>query len=548
MNTDHCQLRLGPNGVEQYSVNEAKQALLAELQSDLLKTSGLVRDANDSQVQATRDAAKVEIGKLNRNRRTKLRELRDLRFHSARDSDEQEDVRNDPRSRKWISVTRDAMEPHHWERKGNPAQMLSRLHDGKHYPCFDQRVSDAGVDHERFIDEATKLAARGLISELPNFESDESMMQFMGKVHDMAQEEGVRTYKGETRTNRVVDAAPGLYLFSELLKRTEILVEEDFTELWARRIFPIRNLNTYLPQWYFERIDDRTVLPWNVDLERLPSDAQRGSENRDSELRNLMFYMHAASWSKLELMRYAEAQANGAPRLALDRRRIDAAIRMMNLKEDLITFFGDNDTNIFGLYTAQAKTGIERIASTVYGGPFGTDNGEADRRLLTGPVKQIIENTEQILAPDTIMVGTRTWLYINDILYGTVDSNATANRTIMEQAMETLRRFGIKDILWVPEVGYSAQQSTRLRARGLSQAEADRYAGGENGEQTMVVCKRDAGVGEMIVAKDRTMYPAAETRTDRVETRMLQGSGGLAVYKPEGYKIIRDVGPNPPAP
>jgi hypothetical protein len=40
------------------------------------------------------------------------------------------------------------------------------------------------------------------------------------------------------------------------------------------------------------------------------------------------------------------------------------------------------------------------------------------------------------------------------------------------------------------------------------------------------------------------MYPARETVNDRVETRMLQGGGGLAVYKPEAVKIVTNVGPS----
>ena len=97
----------------------------------------------------------------------------------------------------------------------------------------------------------------------------------------------------------------------------------------------------------------------------------------------------------------------------------------------------------------------------------------------------------------------------------------------------------------MPEVGYSATQQARLEDHGLSAAQAELYAGGDgDGLQSMVVCKRDATVLEMVVAKDRIMYPTQETHNDRVETRMLQGDGGLAIYKPEGVKIVTDVGPN----
>src|SRR5690606_34397472 len=99
---------------------------------------------------------------------------------------------------------------------------------------------------------------------------------------------------------------------------SEKLIEEDYTRLWARAIFPIMDLNTWLPQWTYERIDDRTTFPELVDIEYLPSNAPRSSNNRAPAVRPLVFWHHAASWSNLELLRYAEAVANGAPNENLD--------------------------------------------------------------------------------------------------------------------------------------------------------------------------------------------------------------------------------------
>lgn len=528
MSAQICQIHLGPRGPERVTVDSMLVKFRDEITKSAINQAGLTLD----------DAALQRYS-------SQLKDLRKARFFSARDSLTQDDTRHDNRARKWLSITRDMMTQHQFPKHPNAVQELHFIKDSS-VPFFGRRTSDAGVDHERFLLEFQKLQLRRLVDEAPDFSSDESMCEFMDKIHDMAMEEAQRCNIDRGQPNRVIDAAPGLYLFSELLKRTEKLIEEDFTELWARRIFPILNLNTWMPQWYFERIDDRTTLPNYIDIERLPSNAQRGSENRDAELRNLAFYMHAASWSKLELMRFAEATANGAPNLKLDQRRVNNAIRMMNFKEDLLTFFGDTEVNILGLFSAEAKTDIERIPSTDVAGPFGTSDPEGDRNLLIEAVERIGKSTEQALLPDTLMVSTATWYYINKTLYGSVDSDAGTNKTVLDMAMQTLEKFGIKDILWVPEVGYSEQQKERLKDHGLDDAEAQQYAGGiGDGKQAMVACKRDAEVMEMVVAKDRTMYPAAETRTDRVETRMMQGSGGLAVYKPAGVKILTDVGPNP---
>ncbi len=101
------------------------------------------------------------------------------------------------------------------------------------------------------------------------------------------------------------------------------------------------------------------------------------------------------------------------------------------------------------------------------------------------------------------------------------------------------------NLMWVPEVGYSVAQERRLLDHGISAAEAARLAGGLNSQQTMVVMRRDPKVLELIVAKDRTMYPARQEVNDQVEVRMLQGSGAMAFYQPAGIKIVTNVGPVP---
>jgi hypothetical protein len=161
--------------------------------------------------------------------------------------------------------------------------------------------------------------------------------------------------------------------------------------------------------------------------------------------------------------------------------------------------------------------------------------------LLTRQVKQIFVDTEAVLRPNTIMLSTRTWAYVVDKRYGSVANDS--NETVLQAAEATLKNFGITDILLVPEVGWTQKEEDRLRAHGIAEDEAERLAGGLDEKQCMVIMKRDADVLEMVEAKARILYPARETVNDRVEARMLQGGGGLAVYKPEGVKIVTDCGP-----
>lgn len=511
-------VHLGPRGLEYKTRDEAIVEMKRELQASIIDPI-VVRD---EQEMARRLEKQTEA----------RRRFSEARFHQYRDaSDRSADIANDPRRRTGrFSLTRDMIE--------GPSQMVN-LYDLRGGRLNQRSIGDAGHDRKRFVVEANMLKMQGLVDDHKiEWDDDDSIFNFFCHVYDKALEEA-RNPKSRGH-NRVIDNAPGIFVFTELLKRSEKLIEEDFTKLWARRIFPIMDLNTWLPQWMYERFDERAVFPSLVDIEYLPSNAPRGSENRAAVPRPLVFWHHAASWSNLELMRYAEAMANGAPNIQLDQRRINMAIKMMDWMEDIFAFFGEDDLDIQGLFSAEAKTGIQRVAS---GGQFGSGTTEQDRELLTREVKRILRETEQELVPDTILLSTETWLYVNDKRYG--DVTADSNQTVLEAANATLSKFGIRDILWVPEVGYSSAQKTRLKQHGLPDAAAERFAGGIGGKQDMVVMKRDESVLEMVVAKNRVMYPARETVHDRVEARMLQGGGGMVFYRPKGIKIVTDVGPDP---
>jgi hypothetical protein len=513
-----CQIHLGPRGLEEKTVSDTASELLVKLSDDAFSS--------------------LTIPEQQASRKQIRKQLEAARYFMFRDtSADSDDIMRDSvvsRRSKRFSITRDMFT--------GPTQ-VKNTYDVTGGLGARKVVAANGVGgggRMRFVKEAAMLRDSGLVEarDLPDWASDESIKTFFAKVYDKALEEAKRcSPTGET--NYVIDSAPGIFLFTEMLKRTEILIREDFTELWARQIFPVRALNTWMPQWEFQRFDTRAEMPQYVQVEGLPSSAPRGSENRAAALRNLAFWHHGASWSNIELMRYAEGVANGAPNIKLDQERINAAVRMMDVKEDLLTFFGDPDVDILGLFSAEASTGIERVAS---GGLFGAGSTEVDRALLTRDVKQIIENSEFVLQPDTIMLSTKSWLYVNDKRYGS--DAADSNQTVLEAAEATLRKLGIKDILWVPEVGWSQKEEDRLKAHGIAAGEAARLAGGLSSQQTMVICKRTPDVMEMIEAKSRVMYPARETVNDRVETRMLQGGGGLAVYKPEAVKIVTNVGPS----
>jgi hypothetical protein len=404
------------------------------------------------------------------------------------------------------------------------------------------RTSHANADPARFHKEAAALRMLGIRDadgkelELPDFNNDAAIFDFFGKVNDSIHALA-RKKSGQLRV--ALDAAPSIYVFTELLKQVPVLIEEEFAELWARRVFPIRNLNTWLPQWSYKRYGKRGSLPQYVDTEFSPTNINQQSERVAPVIRPIVFYDNGCFWNLIELERHAEAVANGAANISLDSDRIDTMIRMMLEWENLITWFGDPQANILGMFSPQADTGVVRTPAAAL---FGAGTTEDDRELLVNPAKQIIAQTEKVLAPNMMMISTLTWLYITGKRYGSVDN--PSDMTVAQAALASLKEYGITSFLWVPEVGYREDEKLRLQAHGIPAGEAARLAGGLSSQQTMVVGRRDPKVAEMIVGKERILYPARETVHGRVEVRAMQGSGGIEFYKPAGFRVITNCGPD----
>jgi hypothetical protein len=389
----------------------------------------------------------------------------------------------------------------------------------------------------RFFDEVHALVTRGVISKAPNVYDDDEMMAFFKDLQI------ILATGSDGIAQRITDAAPSVYLFTELMKRSEIIIEEELTKLWARTIFPVRNLNTWLPMWHWNRVADVDAsLPQYVNYDEVPSNIGVSRERIANVIRKLVFYDAGAQWTQHELWVQAEAVANGAINLRLDTRRLNVARRKLLWKENVLTFFGDPEVGILGLMSEE--NGIERIPAAV---KFGDGSAEADRRLLIDTALSIIESTEEAYAPNFIGLPMKPFLHIIARRYGDVSNSS--GQTVAGAALETLKEVGIRSFALIPELGYRPAEQTRLQKLGLTETEAKRLSGGINvlvedvatQVDAMLVGRRDAEVMEMIMAKDVTMYPAAETVRGKTEIRMVQGSGGLEVYQPAAVKLVTNI-------
>ena len=402
-------------------------------------------------------------------------------------------------------------------------------------------VGFPAFDANRFRDEADKLISRGIIRRHVDWQDDDSIAAFFKAVADAV------ANATPVQAQDIASAGPSIFLFTELMKRTEKVVEEELTQMWARRIFPIRMLNTWLPTWNYTREAGQTShLPQYVGFDEVPSNIGRHRERRVPVTKRLLYWDDGASWTQHELMVMAEAVANGASNYQFDVKRSDQARRNLLYKENLIAFFGDTEVELLGLMSASAATGIEHIPAVAQ---FGDGDAELDRQLLVNTAMEIVDQTDEILAPNMIALSNRAFLHCISRRYGSVDN--PSDQTVAEAALATLQEIGITTLTRVPELGPRTAERDKLISKGVNAAEAARLSGGifdtdeEAQVDVMAVMRRDPEVLELIVAKDITPYPGVETLRGKTEVRMAMGGGGMEFYKPEGIKLVTNtVGEN----
>jgi hypothetical protein len=367
------------------------------------------------------------------------------------------------------------------------------------------------------------------ICDVPN------IMHLKGAARDQAIETHVRMF---------ADAAPNLFTFLELIKQSERIIEQIFTKLHARALFPILNLNTWLETWMFRRRGDTDAVPAQpIDLSGTNKRSSRNNgEQTVPVARPLRAYSEGASWNQMELWRMAEAVANGMPTWNIVDTRTKKAIRALMLAENNLAFFGDPaaiDSGIVGLLSPQAKTGIVHTNAST---KFGAGTPETDRVTLIEASSSILLQTEQEFAPDTFAVGTATWLYLTETRYG--DLANPSDKLVIDVAMDTLSKRGINEISWIPELGYRPDVKAKYLAQTLDSTEAERLSGGIAGKHCMATFRRDADIVELVVGKDVVPYPSQSEVLGETEARYALSCGGLAIYQPAAMRITTDCGPD----
>ena len=338
----------------------------------------------------------------------------------------------------------------------------------------------------------------------------------------------------------LLDNAPSIYIAEETIRQTGEIVREEMVGLSARSLLPSVTFNTYLESYRYDRLailQGGIAMPHALGSATERSVPQSAMFNRAPIYKDLKFFESGASWEFFELERFAEYRANGAPDLDIVNERLRIAREQQEQTYNNIALFGWPNLGMTGVLDSPDLTSQTSAAAQQLG--FASDPIE-DLALFVDPIKAMISASIKIEAPNTIALGTGAWLYINTTDYKTV--GAGMNETLAEAIMRHVGPLGITDIMWVPEMDYRPDQATAWANLGFPTALAQRWAGGINQQNVMLIFRKSPETGRMVIGKPIAARPQ-ETIEDRTTVRLIQSLGSFDVRRPSAFQIVTNIGP-----
>ncbi len=264
---------------------------------------------------------------------------------------------------------------------------------------------------------------------------------------------------------------------------------------------------------------------------------QSGDYDRAPVYKPLHFFESGATWEWFELERHAETKANGAPDIDIVNLRLRMAREAQEHTYNNVALFGWPAMKLTGLLDCPELATYSTDAAQELG---ANSDPVEDLAIFVNVVKDIINTSITIEKPDTIALGTGAWLYINTTDYKSVD--AGMNETLAAAIMRHIGPLGIKDLVWIPEMDYRAEQKAAWISMGFSDDLSERWAGGIDTENVMVVFRKSPETGRMVIGKDVAARPQ-NTVEDRTTVRYVQSLGSFDARKPAAFRIIKDIGP-----
>ena len=340
----------------------------------------------------------------------------------------------------------------------------------------------------------------------------------------------------------LLDNAPNLFIAQETIRQTGEIEEETMVELSAATLIPSVTYNTWLDAYRYDRRARKLngiAMPTNMSAWSGQSTPQSGTVENLPVYKALTWFASGASWEFFELEYLAEARSNGAPNFDMVRERMDMAILQHKLTYNGVTLFGWPDMSITGVLDAP-ELANETVPAAQQLGANGIP--EEDVQIFVDAFTAILDATLTAEKPDTIAMGRGAWTYINTTDYKSVD--AGMNESIAQAIMRKLGPLGLKDMLWIPEMEFRQAQADAWQDEipNFPTALAERWAGGINRENVMLIFRKSPQTGRMPIGKPMGARPQ-ETVQDVTTVRMVQSLGSFDVRKPKSFRIVTDIGP-----
>ena len=406
-----------------------------------------------------------------------------------------------------------------------------KFHPGRDYR-FAGAASMASMEWDRLKDRGLPLKSNLFKGEDADVANDLSI--FM-EVCD-----GDRKRQGWS-ASALFDAAPNLYIAQETIKQTGEIIEEDLIDMSARTLLPNVNMNTWLDAYRYDRIAEKLMtiaMPVSLSTYSERGTPQSGDVERAPVYKSLEFFNSGASWQFFELERHAEARANGAPNIDIVQRRLKLARFAQEVTYNFTALFGFPLTGRKGLFN-ELVTANRNVAAAQQLGANG--NPEEDLALFVDNWTEMLTTSVMAEKPDAIALGTGAMIYISTTDYKTVD--AGMNESLIDAIFRKLRPLGLRDIVWAPEMDYrSAQATSWQNDTKLPAALAAAWAGGLNGENVMLMYKKDPEVGRMVTGKEIAAQPQ-DTVKGRTEVELWQSLGDYDLRRPISFRLVTDIGP-----
>lgn len=367
------------------------------------------------------------------------------------------------------------------------------------------------------------------------------------------------------RYRRVVslDMAPNLFLRRETQRIMSEMTElEKGPASTARQIFPVENFGSVGETSYvWDQIqEDGPEAIWVDPMEDRPMPTVRMERAEQVRQIRALGFGYSVNWFVLEQL--ATARANGAPDLRYEARSLKFARDQCLRLENRGIIFGNQQNSILGLLSQKAGTtdpltpganvqGIPQVGtpvplkwlSEVFPGAEGT--GEEMYDILTKAYTAILDETEDLEIPDTIVLGSTDFININRKIYYTPNTDSTDS--VANVVLKNMAHLGLKAIVCMPELGYRQVRADKLATKDaimnandpyvIGNTYAETYAGGLFKNNVMLCFKRDVDKSAIIVGHDLLVRPPLNLG-DNQQTTVWLFSGGFLVRKPRSLRIV----------